>query len=247
MLSNIGDNAANAPTLESLEKANANPESLPEPPAADGTDKPTLADAVKEQADQEAEKETVKKEPEVVWPRNFKNQTLPPEIYRKQYSVDNNHLPKAQYHHEVEAHIFYAAVTNNLNGIRALLRTGVPLDIRNSYGETLLMAAVRYGAIDSVRMLLGLGLGATDVNTNGASALHYAVQMGRADMAAMLLQSGAYSNQADNNGISPLQIAYWRNDAMMLQMLYQHQSYQQANGYGGRQAGQPAPIARYMR
>lgn len=99
---------------------------------------------------------------------NYKNQTLPPPIYRKAYDGENKHLPKATYSSDYDAAIFYAASRNDVNGLRAMLNPGGRginqrnpnvrnIEVRNQMGESLLQVAIRYHANDAVRFLLARG------------------------------------------------------------------------------------------
>lgn len=122
--------------------------------------------------------DVVKIEPEPAKPKapprlplvrfNYKNQHLPPPIYRKVYNGENKHLPIAAYTQDYDAAIFYAAARNDVNGLRAMLNPGGRginqhnpnvrnIEVRNQMGESLLQVAIRYHANDAVRFLLARG------------------------------------------------------------------------------------------
>lgn len=166
----------------------------------------------------------------VVWPKNFKTQTLPPEIYHKQYSNANRHLPHAIYKKEIEAHLFGAVGANDADAVRALLRTGVPISVRNSMGDDLVMQAVKTGATTTLQLLLALGATPNNQDRYGATPLHRAVFAGRQDIATILLRAGANSYLADMNGVTPMSIAVARQDQPMMQTL----GYYQASGYSNQ-------------
>lgn len=88
---------------------------------------------------------------------NYKNQRLPYPIYAKQQSGDNHHLPIAMYEHDYDATTFAAVMTNNVNGLRAMLNGGRNIAMRSPQGESLVQVAIRYGAHDCLRLLLARG------------------------------------------------------------------------------------------
>lgn len=158
----------------------------------------------------------------VVWPENFKTQKLPPKIYKKQYNSANRHLPHAVYQKEIESHLFKAVAANDLDAIRALLRTGVPLSITNAVEDDLLMHAVKSHADASLQLLLGLGMKPNHKDRYGTTPLHRAVVAGRQDLVTILMRAGADPNAADVQGITPLSIASMRGDQAMLGLMNQY-------------------------
>lgn len=160
----------------------------------------------------------------VVWPKNFKTQRLPPEVYHKGYSNANRHLPHALYQKEIQAHLFSAVGANDGDAVRALLRTGVPLNIRNAMGEDLVMHAVKTGATTTLQLVLALGAAPSIQDRYGATPLHRAVFMGRQDMATILLRAGANTYINDMSGVTPMSIAVARHDQPMMQTLGYYQS-----------------------
>lgn len=88
---------------------------------------------------------------------NYKNQYLPPTIYKKQYDAMNTHLPLATYEQDYDYYTFLAAVTNNVDGLRSFLNKGRNPNMRSPAGETLAAAAARSGARDTLRLLLARG------------------------------------------------------------------------------------------
>ena len=176
-------------------------------------------------------------EKRVVWPNNFKTQKLPPEIYKKQYSNANRHLPHAVYQKEIEAHLFGAVGANDADAVRALLRTGVPLNVRNTMGEDLVMHAVKAGATTTLQLVLALGSPASKQDRYGATPLHRAVFLGRQDMATILLRAGANSYINDMSGVTPMAIAVARQDQAMMQTL----GYYQASGNSRQNIAQYQP------
>lgn len=88
---------------------------------------------------------------------NYKNQRLPYPLYAKKYDSQNHHLPIAMYESDYDAATFQAAMTNNVNGLRAMLNAGRNIAMRSPQGESLVQVATRYGAHDCLRLLLARG------------------------------------------------------------------------------------------
>ena len=173
----------------------------------------------------------------VVWPKNFKTQKLPPKLYRKQYSNANRHLPHAIYQKEIQAQLFSAVGANNTDAVRALLRTGVPISIKNAHGDDLVMHAVRSYAPTSLQLVLALGAQPSHQDRYGATPLHRAVFMGRQDIVTILLRAGANSYVQDMSGVTPMAIAVARNDQPMMQTL----GYYQGSAYSNRRVANYQP------
>jgi hypothetical protein len=177
------------------------------------------------------EEEGTEEQKRVVWPKNFKTQTLPPDIYRKQYRNANRHLPHAIYQQEIQAHLFGAVGANDPDAVRALLRTGAPLTVINSMGDDLVMHAVKSRATSTLQLVLALGANPSFQDRYGATPLHRAVFMGRQDMAVILLRAGANAHINDMSSVTPMAIAVARNDKPMMQVLGYYQSSQYSQNH----------------
>jgi len=113
---------------------------------------------------------------------SYRNQRLPQEIYKYEYSPQNRHLPKRKTEADYDQMLFKTAAHNNINGLRALLNSGRHIETRNEVGETPLMVAVRYGASDTTRLLVARGANPYARNQWGQSAMDYAASAGRQDL-----------------------------------------------------------------
>ena len=122
---------------------------------------------------------------------NYQRQILPPSIYKQAYSGHNRHLPKAMSVQEYDRHLFGAVAANNVNGTRAFLERGKSVNMMNGNGETLLMTAVRYGALDTMRLLLARGADPRLGGINGMTPLQLAESSGQRTMAEVLRARGA--------------------------------------------------------
>lgn len=176
---------------EEKAKQEAEPEPEPEP--------------VKKAPVKKASKPAPKKERVVTLPKEYR---LPSNIYRKQYDVENLHLPVARYEGEYDEQLFLAAAHDRIEVVRSILdNTDRAFAMRNQKGDTLLLYAIRNGSQNTVRMLLGRGANPNDGNYKGVTALQYALLQNRADMAEVLLEKGADPNLPDYEGVTPLMLA----------------------------------------
>jgi ankyrin repeat protein len=75
--------------------------------------------------------------------------------------------------------------------LRAYIEAGVPVDLTDASGNTLLMLAAYHGHADTVAMLADQGADVNRVNDRGQSPLAGAVFKGENAVVAALLQAGA--------------------------------------------------------
>jgi ankyrin repeat protein len=133
-----------------------------------------------------------------------------------------------------------AAIYNQTNAARLLLRHGARIDVVNDAGFTPLHLAIICGAEAMVEFLLKnnadvnqvmtnspagrfvgrpMGTGPNAMRFKGESALHLAAAMCQTNMVPMLLAAGASVNAADSMGRTPLDLAYfagWTPNAFWL-------------------------------
>lgn len=89
--------------------------------------------------------------------------------------------------------------------LRVLLNQGaLPDAARDSFGETVLMQAVRRSDVARIELLLQAGANPNAPNESGLTALHLA---GDYDVGMVLLGAGADINQPSQNGTTPLMMA----------------------------------------
>ncbi|MFO1243132.1 MAG: ankyrin repeat domain-containing protein [Rickettsiales bacterium] len=154
-------------------------------------------------------KKTVRKAPPMP-AYNYKSQILPPSIYKKQYSSDNRHLPRAVYTEDLADKMAIVIARGDVEDAKALHKFGVSLTALLPSGDTPLTLATRYQKPYVMQWLLSQGVPVNDTDTNGFSALHYAAFGGSSDMVDMLLSYGADPNITDTRGLTPLAYANFR-------------------------------------
>lgn len=178
--------------------------------------------------------------------RNYKTQTLPGIIYRRQYDAQNKGLPIARYPEEYKAMAFMALDRNNLGELKSFIdkikeidagriTQNDPLlggiDIRDDIGNTLLIRSVMAGNIKALRMLVGEGADINARNTSGVTALQAAAYIGREDMVTLLLGMGAKRDIADNYGRTALTHAIEKHYTKITQLLLSQEA--DPNGVSG--------------
>lgn len=88
---------------------------------------------------------------------NYRRNLLPATIYRTQYSEPNRHLPVAVSRQDYAAMLFTSVTRNDVELTRALLNSGVNVNVMSASGETPLAAARRAGAGATEQLLIARG------------------------------------------------------------------------------------------
>lgn len=87
--------------------------------------------------------------------------------------------------------VFDMARTGDTARLAACVDAGVPADVTNDHGDTLLMLAAYHGHVSAVRMLLEHGADPNVLNGRGQSPLAGAVFKAEAEVVRTLLDGGA--------------------------------------------------------
>ncbi|MEU3415714.1 MULTISPECIES: ankyrin repeat domain-containing protein [unclassified Streptomyces] len=92
---------------------------------------------------------------------------------------------------ELATKIFDLARQGQTEALVAYVDAGVPANLTNDRGDSLVMLAAYHGHADAVRALLARGAAADQINDRGQTPLAGAVFKGEADVIKALLESGA--------------------------------------------------------
>ncbi|GGM07642.1 ankyrin repeat domain-containing protein [Nakamurella endophytica] len=103
--------------------------------------------------------------------------------------------------------------------LAALLEAGVPVNLTNGRGDTLLLLAAYHRRPDTVRMLLARGADTDRVNDQGQTALGAAVFRNDPDLVRSLLDAGA---DPEAGGRTPAEIAAFFGLDDMAALLVEH-------------------------
>ncbi|MFE4969301.1 ankyrin repeat domain-containing protein [Streptomyces sp. NPDC056660] len=92
---------------------------------------------------------------------------------------------------ELATKIFDLARQGRTEALVAYLDAGVPANLTNDRGDSLVMLAAYHGHADAVRELLGRGAEADRVNDRGQTPLAGAVFKGETEVVKALVEAGA--------------------------------------------------------
>lgn len=92
---------------------------------------------------------------------------------------------------ELAHQMFDLARAGEAERLAAYVEAGVPADLTDAAGNTLLMLAAYHGNAETVKFLARLGADVDRVNDRGQSPLAGAVFKGEHEVAAVLLEAGA--------------------------------------------------------
>jgi hypothetical protein len=103
--------------------------------------------------------------------------------------------------------IHQAAVDNNIEGLKSIIKSGVRMETRLSDGSTPLVLAAKKGARDSVLYLVKAGANIGSSNHKKRTALHLAAREGHYQIVSDLLVFGADAMAKDKKGKEPIEHA----------------------------------------
>ncbi|MFO7527938.1 MAG: ankyrin repeat domain-containing protein [Marinobacter sp.] len=103
--------------------------------------------------------------------------------------------------------LFDLARNGGTRMLRPLLEAGVPVDIRTSDGDSLLMLATGHSQTDTVRFLLEKGANPNLANSQLRTPLMSAAMTNEVGIVELLLEAGADPRATDTDGASALDLA----------------------------------------
>ncbi|XP_032070609.1 ankyrin repeat and EF-hand domain-containing protein 1 [Thamnophis elegans] len=102
------------------------------------------------------------------------------------------------------ANINYLAKEGDLSSIKKAFEAGVPVDIRDHFYKTPLMAACASGNMEAVQFLLEKGANVNTTDNFMWTPLHHACHAGQQDIAELLVKAGATIDAVSINDGTPL-------------------------------------------
>lgn len=136
--------------------------------------------------------------------------------------------------------VIQAARQGDAEHIAPLLRAGLPPNLRNDKGDTVLMLAAYHCHEPVVRLLLEHGANVELRNDKGQSPLGCAAFKGDAGIVELLLQHGAQVDATGADGRTALMYAAMFNRVAMVQRLLQAGADPAARDAAGMTAGELA-------
>ena len=117
--------------------------------------------------------------------------------------------------------IFWAATHGNVPAVRALLKSGVDVDV-NFTDRTALLCAAEEGHTPVVKALIEAGADVDKKAYRGQTPLHVAAVTGHAPVITELIKAGADVNATDEDGLVPLHYAVDGRDEDCVAVLLAH-------------------------
>ncbi|KAF7249320.1 Ankyrin repeat and EF-hand domain-containing protein 1 [Varanus komodoensis] len=102
------------------------------------------------------------------------------------------------------SHINYLTKEGDLSSLKKAFESGVPVDIRDHFYKTPLMAACASGHMEAVQFLLEKGANVNAKDNFMWTPLHHACHAGQQDIAELLIKAGATMDAVSINDGTPL-------------------------------------------
>lgn len=150
---------------------------------------------------------------------DYKTKIPPKQLYQRQDTKDNKHLPPVYFKSYYLSLAFNAVKNDDLNALRAVLDNYNFLNGQNKDGDTLLIYAIEQNSINSARVLLARGAFVNGVNSRGRTPLHYAATIGNLEMVKLLLTMGADPEIMDDVGMKAEEYAISSNNKQAADMI----------------------------
>ncbi|XP_036608522.1 ankyrin repeat and EF-hand domain-containing protein 1 [Trichosurus vulpecula] len=100
--------------------------------------------------------------------------------------------------------INYITKSGDLASLKKAFEAGIPVDMKDSFYKTPLMAACECGNIDAVKFLLERGANVNETDNFLWTPLHHACHAGQQDIVELLVQNGAIIDAPSINNSTPL-------------------------------------------
>jgi ankyrin repeat protein len=120
--------------------------------------------------------------------------------------------------------------------LNELLAIGLPPNLRNEKGDSLLMLASYHGHADTVRVLLDRGADPDLANDRGQTPLAGAAFKGDTEVVRLLLDRGAAVDGRSDGGRTPLMVAAMFNRTAIVDLLLAHGADPEARDGAGYDA-----------
>ena len=115
--------------------------------------------------------------------------------------------------------IFDSIQSGNIPGVKEFLDAGVPVNLTDEEGWSLLHHAAACGQVEVIRFLQEKGCYIDAVDSNRRTALHYAAANGFVESVRTLIEMGSDVNALDNEHTTPLQWAVMSEQYAVMEAL----------------------------
>ena len=118
--------------------------------------------------------------------------------------------------------LYWAARYGNMPAVRALLKSGVDVNVNFNLNCTPLHYAAEHGHTPVVKVLIEAGADVDKKGHCGSTSLHRAACKGHAPVITELIKAGADVNATDNDGYTPLHYATLNREEDCVAVLLAH-------------------------
>jgi ankyrin repeat protein len=131
--------------------------------------------------------------------------------------------------------------------LRQMLRHGLPVNLADAKGNSLLMLASYHGNLDTARLLLEHGAKVDCRNDRRQTPLGGAAFRGYQEIIALLLKNGADIDADNGGGMTPLMFAAMFGRSEVVEQLREHGASLQRRNRLGLSAGFMVRVVRWIR
>jgi ankyrin repeat protein len=132
------------------------------------------------------------------------------------------------------------------DALAEMLRHGLPVNLSDAKGNSLLMLAAYHGHLETVRMLLGHGADVDRRNDRGQTPLGGVAFKGYDEIVDLLLQRGAAIDADNGAGMTPIMFAAMFGRTQVVEQLKQHGASLRRRNRFGISARWMVSIARFV-
>ena len=118
--------------------------------------------------------------------------------------------------------IFDSIQSGNISGVKEFLDAGVPVNLTDEEGWSLLHHAAACGQVEVIWLLQENGCYVDTGDVNGCTPLHYAAANGFVESVRALIEMGSDVNALDNEHTTPLQWAVMSEQYAVMEALIEH-------------------------
>ncbi|MCL4360982.1 ankyrin repeat domain-containing protein [Candidatus Dependentiae bacterium] len=125
---------------------------------------------------------------------------------------------------------FFASLENHdFDSAKEFLRSGANIDLKDQYGNTLLMIAARDNEPEVAKFLIDNDVQINEINSNGSNAIILSARFNNDLISEMLLKSGANFLHKNDQGYSALNFACINKNFKILFLMFKIHFTKQCN------------------
>lgn len=138
------------------------------------------------------------------------------------------------------------ARTGSVAELQKMIEKGLPVDLADGKGQTLLMLASYNGNFDTAKMLLENGAHVDQKNDRGQTPLGGVAFKGYPEIAELLIEYGADINANNGGGMTPIHYASMFGRSEIIKVLEKHGAVLKGNKSSKNGRGVMPQIARFI-